>query len=152
MTMKHPLNRLLRLRSLLEDVSRVELEARLQELAQIERALTHSQEFARAMRLRSFAGIAQARSAEWLEAEAVAEWAAREEGIFEKASQGKTSEVNAAKTEYLERRKVRHQVGSVAEPSAAEVAIERSRQEQRELDDWFSQQGRSGHGAGAKSA
>lgn len=152
MTMKHPLTRLLRLRSLLEDVSRIELEARLQEQAQIEHALTHSQEFARAMRQRRFAGIAQARSAEWQEAEAVGEWVAREEGIFEKASQSKTSEVNAAKAEYLERRKERHQVGSVIEARAAADAIERARREQRELDDWFNQQARPGRGAGTKLA
>ncbi|HMD22141.1 MAG TPA: hypothetical protein VKH40_17585 [Alloacidobacterium sp.] len=150
--MKHPLTRLLRLRSLLEDVSRVELEARLQELAQIERALTRSQDFTRAMRRQSFFGIAQSQSADWLEAEAVGEWVASEEKIFEKASQSKTAEVNAAKAAYLERRKERHQVGSVIEARAAADAIERGRREQRELDDWFNQQGRSGHGAGIKSA
>lgn len=110
MTMKHPLSRLLRLRSLLEDVSRVELEARLQELAQIERALARSRDFARAMRQRSFASIGQAWSADWLEAEAVGEWVASEEKIYEKASRSKTAEVNAAKAAYLERRKERHQV------------------------------------------
>jgi flagellar export protein FliJ len=152
MTMKQPLTRLLRLRSLLEDVSRVELEARLQELAQIERALVRSQDFSRAMRRRSFAGIAQAQSADCLEAEAVGEWVTSEEKIFEKASQSKTAEVNAAKAAYHERRKERHQVGSVIEAKAAAEAIEQGRREQQELDDWFNQQGRSGRGAGAKLA
>jgi hypothetical protein len=152
MTMKHPLTRLLRLRSLLEDVSRVELEARLQELAQIERAVVHSQDSARAMRQRSFACVAQHRNADRLEAEAVGEWVAWEKKIFEKASRSKTAEVDAAKATYLERRKERHQVGSVIEAEAAADAIEQGRREQQELDDWFNQHGRPGRGARTKLA
>ena len=57
---KHPLDRLLRLRSLLEDIGRMELEMRLQELAQIERALTQRMADRKSMRAQSFAGFAHA--------------------------------------------------------------------------------------------
>jgi flagellar export protein FliJ len=141
--MRHPLDRLLRLRSLLEDVSRLELEARLQELAQVESALTRSQETSKAMRRRSFLNIAQARREDWLEAEAIGEWVGWEHGSLEKARRRKTVEVGAAKATYLERRKECRQVEGVIEVKAAADAIERGRREQRELDDWFGQRSRS---------
>jgi hypothetical protein len=136
------------LRTLLEDVCRVELEARLQELAQVEGALTRSQETGRAMRQRSFSSIGQAQNADRLEAEAVGEWVRWERGIFEKARHNKMVEVNTAKTAYLERRKESRQVGSVIEARASATAIERSRREQREIDDWFAQRIRSNHDTG----
>lgn len=143
--MRHPLDRLLRLRSLLEDVSRLELEARLQELAQVESALVRSQETSRDMRRQSFLGIVQGRSTERLEAKAVGEWVAWGQGALDRARRSKTVEVSAAKSAYLERRKECRQVESVIEAKAAADAIERSRREQREVDDWFGQQSRSGH-------
>lgn len=147
-SLKHPLDRLLRLRSLLADVSRLELEARLQELAQIESALTHLEQTSRATRQQSFAGIAQARSVDWLEAEAICEWVAWELGVFEKARQRKTVEANTAKAAYLERRKECRQVETVIDAQGAAAAIERDRREQQELDDWFGQRSRSSRAAG----
>jgi flagellar export protein FliJ len=146
--LKHPLDRLLRLRSLLADVSRLELEARLQELAQVESALTRLQQTRRAMRQRSFAGIAGAQNADWLEAEVVGEWVAGELGVFEKARQQKTVEANTAKAAYLERRKECRQVETVIDAQSAAAAIERDRREQQELDDWFGQRSRPGRTAG----
>ena len=141
--MKHPLARLLRLRSLLEEVSRVELETCLQELAQIERALVHSQDTGRVMRRRSFSGIDHAATAERLESEALGAWVIREQEILRQACQSKTSEVEVAKKVYLERRKESRQVSSVIEARAAADVIESGRREQRELDDWFGQQTRT---------
>jgi flagellar export protein FliJ len=137
--MKHSLYRLLRVRSLLEDVSRLELEAKLQELAQIESALTHSRETTREMRQRHFAGIATAQNSDRLEAQVLSEWVARQQGAFERARHQKTADVNAAKEAYLERRKESRQVEGVIEAGEAAAAIELNRREQRELDDWFGQ-------------
>jgi flagellar export protein FliJ len=141
--MKPSLDRLLRLRSLLEGVSRVELEARVQELARIERAIEHLRESGRAMRQLTFSGIAQSRDAQRLEAEAMGEWVAQERGTFERARQDKGKEVDTAKAEYLERRKESRQVGILMESKAAAGAMERSRREQREMDDWFAQRMRA---------
>ncbi len=152
MKSKHPLDRLLRLRSLLEDVSRVELESRLQELGQIEDALARLRTTAGTMRRQSFAGVAQARSEDRLEAEVIGEWVVWESGAFEKAGQKKTAEVDAAKEIYLERRKERRQVSSVIEAGDAVATMERNRREQRELDDWFGQRNRSGRDRTSPSA
>jgi flagellar biosynthesis chaperone FliJ len=142
MTAKHPLDRLLRVRSLLADVSRVELESCLQELAQVEYALMHMEETGKVMRRRSFGGIIGAQSEDWLEAQVLGEWLGWEKEIFEKARRQKMTEVDAAKAVYLERRKECRQVESVIDAKASVAAMEYSRREQRELDDWFGQRSR----------
>jgi hypothetical protein len=142
--MRHPLERLLRLRTLLEDVSRVELEAHLQELAQVEGALTCLQETERTMRRQSFASIAEARRAQRLEAEALSEWAGHERGFLERTREKKAAEVDTAKAAYLERRMESRQAGSVIEAGHAVAEMEQGRREQRELDDWFGQRKQRG--------
>jgi len=137
--MNHSLSRLLRLRVLLEDVSRVELEARLQELTQIESALVQSKNIGSAMRQQKFSSIAQSQIADWLEAQAVGDWVTRELGMLEKMSGNKRAEVIDAQAGYLLRRKERRQVESVMEARRSARAIEQSRREQRALDDWFGQ-------------
>ena len=139
---KHPLDRLLRLRSLLEDISRMELEMRLQELAQIERALTQRTADRKSLREQSFAGFARADNAIWTEAEVMHEWSEWEQGFLERAHQKKLVEVGSAEESYLERRKERRQVGRVIEDHAATAATEQNRRRQRELDDWFAQRSR----------
>ncbi|QNI34161.1 hypothetical protein H7849_09810 [Alloacidobacterium dinghuense] len=141
--MKSSLDRLLRLRSLLEDVSRVELEAQLQEMAQIERALSRAQTAGRAMRQQSFAGISEAQRTDWLVAQAVSEWVTREQSLFESARERKEVQVDAAKAVYLNRRKECRQVANVIDARAVEAAKEQVRREQSELDDWFGQRSRS---------
>jgi len=141
--MRRSLDRVFRLRSLLEDVSRVELEARLQELALVEDALSRSQEIERDMRGQSFMGITEGRNRQRVESESLSEWMAWERGVYEKARRRKATAVDAAKAEYLERRKECGQVKSVMEAKLSAVAIVRSRREQRELDDWFGQRSKS---------
>ena len=152
MTIRHSLHRLLRLRSLLEDVSRVELEAKLQGLNQVESALARSQETARASRQRQFAGIVDDRNADRLEAQAMSEWVARERGGLEKAHHGRTLEVNVAKAAYLERRKESRQVEGIIEAREAAAGVALDRREQRELDDWFGQRSRSARDGKNRSA
>ena len=152
MTMRHSLHRLLRLRSLLEDVSRVELEAKLQGLNQVESALARSQETARASRQRQFAGIVDDRNADRLEAQAMSEWVARERGALEKALHGRVLEVDAAKAAYLERRKESRQVEGIIEAREAAAGVALDRREQRELDDWFGQRSRSARDGKNRSA
>jgi len=139
---KHPLDRLLRLRSLLEDIGRMELEMRLQELAQIERALTQRIADRKTLREQSFVGFAHADNAIWTEAEVMHEWSESEQGILARAHQKKLVEVGSAEESYLERRKERRQVGWVIEDHAATAATEQNRRRQRELDDWFAQRSR----------
>lgn len=140
--MKDALDRLLRLRTLLEGVSRLELEMRLQELAQIEAGLTYLAENKKASRSQSFAGFMQADNSLWLEAEAAVELTAWQQEMLANGHAQKAVEVDAAKSAYLTRRKESRQVESVVEARAAEKAIERNRREQRALDDWFNQRKR----------
>jgi hypothetical protein len=137
--MKDALERLSRLRSLLKDVSRVELEMRLQELAQIEAGLTHVTQDKRKNRSKSFLGFQQADNASWVEAEALLEIAAWQQKMLAGIHEKKLTEVETAKAAHLERRKESLQVESVMEARSAQRAILRSRREQRALDDWFNQ-------------
>lgn len=138
--MKHPLHRLFRLRSLLEDVGRLELESRLQELARIEGGLDRISDSGKASRRMSFEGFARGENSAWLEAEASGELAAWQRGLLETVQEKKLEEVYAARVEFLERRKERRQMESVIEAGLAEAAAGQLRREQRELDDWFNQE------------
>lgn len=140
--MERSLTRVLRLRALLEDVSRIELEAQLQELTRIEGALAESEKAGTAMRQRIFLGIAQGQNGDRAEIGLLSEWIAWERRLYEKKRRSKAVTVDASKAEYLERRKEHGQIRSVIEARMSAAAIESRRREQRELDDWFSRQGR----------
>lgn len=137
MILKSSLDRLFRLRSLLEDVSRLELELRLQELAQAEASLNHLAESRRINRIKSFDGFTHAENATWLEAETLDELTAWQQGMLDGILEKRQNSVNAARADFLERRKELRQVENVIEQREAEKSIVRNRQEQRTLDDWF---------------
>jgi flagellar biosynthesis chaperone FliJ len=136
---KDALVRLLRLRSLLEDVSRLELEMCLHELAQIESGMDELAEGKRENRQHSFLGFSQSENSSWIEAEACIELAVWQEQVLAGVREKKEAEVDAAKAAFLERRKETCQVESVVDSRAAQQSIVRSRREQRALDDWFNQ-------------
>lgn len=145
--MKTPLTRLLRLRSLIEESSRMELARRTAVASAIERAEEREREDARACReraaeviLRSGSGteeqaaeLARLREAEWRSANAAGGRAQRIAPLAEAAER----RVIAGREEFLERRKERRQVERVLESAAERELVERERHEQRELDDWF---------------
>ena len=136
--MKHPLDRILRLRSLLEEISRIELEARLQEVTRIEGGLKSMQQNHRHMQQLRHEAIVQA-DGNWQEAHVMGEWLAGEALSLEPVLEWKEAEAEVAKAFYLERRKEHRQIESVIEAEVALATIERSRREQQELDDWFGQ-------------
>jgi len=131
---KSSLERLHRLRGLLEGTSRIELEMRLKETALLEsEALALRQEQHRAL---TTAGD--------LEAAVVAQLARWREQVIEAALLKKLQEMECAKAEYLERRKERRQVESVLSERRMFESVERNRREQRTMDDWFGQKMRKG--------
>jgi len=73
----------------------------------------------------------------------VDEWMILERNILEEVRDHKMVEVDTIKTFYLEQRKECRQIESVIEAKVAASAIEHSRKEQRQLDDWFGQRRRS---------
>jgi flagellar export protein FliJ len=134
----HSLQRLLRLRSLLEEVSRVELEARLQELRRMESTHVSVQKEAASLGRRRFAKIAEGRrSDDWCEMQVLDAWLAKEKETLEAVLYQKAREAEKMKSEYLERRKERGQVESVIETRVHKASLERSRNDQRLLDEWF---------------
>lgn len=127
--MKSPLERLYRLRCLIEDTSRVELEAQLKEVSRLK---NESHELREEQRM----ALRQIESAQAAVVGHLAFW--REQGINSTLIQ-KMEDAGRAKTEYLERRKERRQVESVLSDRSARAALEHSRREQRAIDDWFAQ-------------
>ncbi|HLH33878.1 MAG TPA: hypothetical protein VKX41_04340 [Alloacidobacterium sp.] len=140
----HSLQRLLRLRSLLEEVSRVDLEARLQELRRMESIHACVRGEAASLSRRRFAEIAEGRrSDDWREMQVLDVWLAKEKETLETVLSQKAREAENMKSEYLEHRKERRQVESVIAARAHKTSQERGRNDQRQLDDWFGRRIRS---------
>jgi hypothetical protein len=140
--MGHPLKRLLRLRLLVEETNRMELEGRAALAVRIDGERQRELRTAREGRALAVASIcdesgaaeqAARRSAEW---QAVESALAREEKLGELA-QAVERRVVESRAEFFERRKERQQVGSVLTTAEEQMRIEQERKLQRELDDWF---------------
>lgn len=101
------------------------------------------QESRGAMRQRRFAGIVESRNDDWREAQVLDAWLAKEKEMLEAALYKNAREAEDFKAEYFERRKERRQVESIIKAGVHEAAVERGRQDQRQLDDWFGQRSRS---------
>jgi hypothetical protein len=132
----------MRLRSLFEESSRMEVERRAALAARIDSAQQQERESIRDSRRRALnaicengpaAGQAQQRTTEWSNAETAA-W--REQQLRPLA-QAAARRVAEGRDEFLERRKERRQVESVLNSEKARTAAEQERRSQRELDDWF---------------
>ncbi len=140
--MSGPLSRLLRLRSLLENSSRMELERRAALAARIKSAQQCERDVIRASRAQVVTIIdedgspveqAQQRTTEWTSAESAA-WREQQLQPMAEATARRVSEM---REEYLERRKERRQVESILDAERARIQIEKERRTQRNLDDWF---------------
>jgi hypothetical protein len=138
--MANPLLRLLRLRGVLENASRMEVERRTALAARIDGAQMRQRETIRNSREQALRNIsedapeqARHRTAEWMNVESAA-WREQQLQPLAQAAQGRVAE---AREEFLERRKERQQVESVLENQQARLKFEQERRTQRELDDWF---------------
>jgi hypothetical protein len=141
------LDRLLRLRALLEESSRVELELRTALAARIDRAQQRERETERASRGLAIEvicdqgsapeqseGRTQTRTLEWINAE-IAAWRGRQLEPIAAATARRVAEGRAA---FFERRMERQQVESILDAARAREQAEEERRTQRDLDDWFS--------------
>lgn len=140
--MRSPLERLLKLRALVEESSRMELERRTALAARIDRAQEHERAKMRESRgnvVETISGHGEAaeqsrrRMLEWSNLES-ASW--RERQLYPLA-QATARKVEEGRTKFFERRKERRQVESVLEAQRARERVERDRRAQRDLDDWF---------------
>lgn len=150
--MKTPLTRLLRLRALLEESSRMELERSTAAASAISQARERERGNARVSRARAAEAIFQSsgqsnvasaaarlddlarlREAEWR----CAAMSAGDEQRIVPLARAADRRVAKEREGFMERRKDRRQVERVLESAVERAHLERERHEQRELDDWF---------------
>lgn len=140
--MSTPLTRLLRLRSLLEESSRTDLERCAALAASIERAQQREHHISRESREQALDNICQGgpaadqaekRTIEWTNTES-ATWREQQLQPLAVAAVRRVAERRA---EFLERRKERRQVETIIDAEGARRRTEQERRAQRELDDWF---------------
>jgi hypothetical protein len=139
--MSASLTRLLRLRSLLEDSTRMELERRAAFAARVDGAQQRERQSIRDSRQLALRAIcedgpaeqAHARSTEWTSAEAAA-WREQQLAPLAEAASRRVAE---GRGEFFDRRKERQQVESILDAENTRLLIESERRTQRELDDWF---------------
>lgn len=140
--MSAALARLLNLRWLVEESSRMELEARAALAARIDSVQRRERESARESRERAVATIAAPGSAAEQAAERTMEWMNAESALgrerqLEPLARAAAERVAEEREEYFARRKERRQVESVLEAERARLRVEQERRAQRDLDDWF---------------
>lgn len=151
--MSRSLSSMLRLRSLLEEESRIQLEKLVQDISRIEDAQEREEEIASACKDVAFsiisekcgapAGVSDPASAlriakgAWKIALADREVAHLRKQQLASFAQLTASRVEAYREELVERRKERLQVENLLRHDALIRARELERREQRSLDDWF---------------
>jgi hypothetical protein len=146
------LERVLRVRALLEETSRMELEKRVKVLERLENAMASERRSLQESREALFRVLTDVPSAdaslmdealqrgeERIFAEAAGEVARWREQRLMPLVVGEGRKMAGAREEFLERRKERRQVETVLDAVTAREGVERLRREQRDLDAWFSQ-------------
>lgn len=138
--MKSPLKRILRLRSLLEDSSRNELEKRMRvfrtlddlKRAELEAAARERQNAAERLLAEEQNGLQI-----WRQAHVVGRLAEQRATKLTPTVNAAEERVAASRGEYLERRKERRQVETILEAKSEVARQQADRREQARLDDWF---------------
>ena len=141
--MSRQLGRLLRVRRLMEEMSRAEFARQRAEQAELEARSERARERSRA--LRGEARTALARVAElpdavpgvWRRYLDDSENSAGEAERWDRAAQQVSARAEEAKRRYMEDRRSRMQAEILMRERAAAERVERERREQREIDDWY---------------
>lgn len=140
--MAHPLTRLLCLRMLVEETSRMELEGRAALAARIEGERGEELRAARAGRDLAVESICERSEREAQSAERAAGWRAVDRALEREKQLGELAQVveqsvMQSRAVFVERRKERRQVETVLNAAEQQARAEQERKLQRELDDWF---------------
>ncbi len=139
--MRSSLTRLLRVRRLMEEMSRAEFAERRMEQAELEEQRERARETALALRgearvaLLSEAGAATPGLWQRLLADSDASGVAGER--WHRAAHAAALEAGEAERKYLEDRRSRMQAEILVRERMAVERLEQDRREQREIDDWF---------------
>jgi hypothetical protein len=138
--MKLPLDRLLRIRQLLENLSHLELERRTMEVRQLERVSERQSRLALAARsgaLELLEAQSVAGTPAWLMGVADAEILRWKRARVAACTAARRSSLEVARRELLARRIERRQAETLAAAAAAAREKTRRRREQNHVDDWF---------------
>ena len=149
--MRRTLPRLLRLRSLLEEESKIKLEKLAQRTSIVERAREREEALASASRCEAFSLLSESVGTqleeggtspdtvmdEWTTAVADGDIARRREQKLTVLAQMATRQVNAGREVMFQLRRERQQVETLVHSEAARRKLELERRQQRDLDDWF---------------
>jgi hypothetical protein len=138
--MKRKLDRVLRIRALLEDLSRLEFEKKIASLRFLETAAEWQRHLALSVRadaLQMLAGDESARRESWLMRIADAEILDWKEARLEALAQEGQGAVREAREELLARRLERRQVEALLATAARAEKKGQVRREQNLTDDWF---------------
>lgn len=136
--MKRGLQRVLRIRALLEDLARLELESRSAEKRRLEMRAALQRSLSAAARSNALAVLSEAGTADdWMTGYADAEIFGWRGGKLRALAAARKPAVEKARNEFLERRLERRQVQALLTQAAEAEETERTRREQKRLDDWF---------------
>ncbi len=140
--MKRSLNRLLHIRALLEEVSRLDLEKKNAEMRSLERAVTDQRLLAAGVRADAIRVLTEDADGEgWLVAIADAGILGWKETRLQSLAAISRSAVATARDELLERRLERRQVETLIVAAERIEKQEESRREQNRADEWYQQRG-----------
>lgn len=134
--MKRGLSRVLRVRALLEELSRAEMEKRAKERNRLLTAAEKQKESRQAARGEATRRLA-AGDPGWLIEMADADLLGWRRGRLLQAAEERRPAVEAAREEMLSRRLERRQVETLVAEVAASEEEEQRRREQKQVDDWF---------------
>ena len=137
MAVKRVLTRLLRLRELEEELSRVELESAVGQRSRIERELETARARQAQGRRRFVAEAGNGETVGWMAALVQMEQARTHGDRIEGSLAAAEAEVARQRQEFMERRVDREQVETLLDGAHREAEIEAGRRAQQMLDDWY---------------
>jgi len=136
--MKQKLNRVLRVRTILEDVSRLDYERKNADLSHLKHAAAEQRQLERITRADVLRMLAEGESAEsWLLKIADAEIMRWKEERIEALAESRAAEVGEAREELQARRIEKRQLEALLSATARAEQREQARREQNRTDDWF---------------
>jgi hypothetical protein len=138
MAVSRSLRRLLQIRDLEEEQSRLALESALGELSRLESALTATIERDRRGRRLVEASARTGQLPDWLAGLEETRSASRQAGTLEPRIDATKEDVTARREEFLFKRVERRQAETLIQETEAQEAVEAARHGQQTLDDWYS--------------
>lgn len=143
--MSRQVNRLLRVRRLMEEMSRAEFAHLRVEQAELEARRDGAQERAQALRGKARTSLDASRESvpgQWHRYMEDSESSSGEAARWGRAAQQAAERAGAAMRQFMKDRRSRMQAEILLREQAAAARLERGRRGQRELDDWFVMGGR----------